>query len=72
MAKLKIGDKVMWSGCWGSEEPKEATVISISKTTRPREKYGEDVDEVDWACNFTVCLDNGHWAYDTQLSRIIA
>lgn len=65
---LKIGDKVIWRGSWGSEEPKEATIIQIEKTQYYREKYGVTVEICNWSDNFVVTLDNGHWAYNFQLT----
>ena len=46
MATLKIGDKVMWRGGFGYDEPKEAIVEGIEITNGG--KYGKPVDEVDW------------------------
>ena len=33
MAKLKVGDTVLWSGGFGSEPLKEAKVMGVKKTT---------------------------------------
>jgi len=72
MNKLKINDKVSWRGSFGSDAPKTAKVIGIELTKGG--KYGEPVDEVDWKLvtdrNITVDLDNGHWAYASQIKRI--
>lgn len=69
MDKLKVGDKVMWRGGFGTEIPKVATVKSI-ELCEPGEKYGEDVSEASWSerNRLVVDLDNGHWAYGSQLS----
>jgi len=65
---LKVGDKVIWRGCWGSAEPKEAIVTDITKTQNYREKHGQNVQECNWTDYFIVDLNNGHWAYNFQLT----
>lgn len=69
MAKLKVGDTVLWRGGFGSDAPKKAVVEGIEITNGG--KYGDPVDEVDWTKvrdrNVTVDLDNGHWAYASQI-----
>jgi len=71
MSKLKIGDEVIWRGSWGKDAPKIAKVESIEITNGG--KYGEQVDEVEWSKvyerNITVDLDNGHWAYASQIKK---
>lgn len=75
MSKLKIGDKVIWRGSWGTEAPKEATVEAI-ELCAVGSKYGKEVKSVDWSTitggnrSVTVDLDNGHWAYGNQLTEI--
>jgi hypothetical protein len=72
MSKLKIGDTVNWRGCFGSDPKKKAKVEGIQITGGG--KYGDDVDEIDWSemydRNAVVDLDNGHWAYAEQVSKI--
>ena len=70
MEKLKVGDIVSWRGTWGVESPKEAKVIGIQKTKYFREKYGDEVAEVNWNDHFVVTLDNMHWAYNFQLQPL--
>lgn len=69
MAKLKVGDTVLWRGGFGSDAPKKAVVEGIEITNGG--KYGDPVDEVDWTKvydrNVTVDLNNGHWAYASQI-----
>jgi len=69
---LKIGHKVMWRGTWGKDLPKEATVTGI--TIGCVGKVGHDVPNVHWELvndrSVIVDLDNGHWAYGNQISRI--
>ena len=73
MAKLKVGDTVLWRGGFGSDAPKKAVVEGIEITNGG--KYGDPIDEVDWTKvydrNVTVDLDNGHWAYASQIKRVI-
>ena len=70
MKKLKIGDMVIWKGSWGSDAPQQAIVEGINKGG----KYGDPVDEIKWSQvydrNVVVVLDNGHWAYGSQISRV--
>ncbi len=72
MSKLKIGDSVNWRGGFGREPKKRAKVEGIQITNGG--KYGDDVDEVEWSKvrdrNVVVDLDNGHWAYASQISKI--
>jgi hypothetical protein len=70
MAKLKIGDKVMWRGAWGKEPAKEATITGI-QLCGVGAKYGKEIKSTNWETvrneKITVTLDNGHWAHGYQL-----
>jgi hypothetical protein len=72
MSELKIGDEVSWKGAWGSQASKRAVVTEIEVTNGG--KYGDEVNSVEWTKvrdrNVVVTLDNGHWAYGEQISRI--
>ena len=74
MEKVKIGDKVIWRGGWGSDAPQEATVTGMEITEQPRSKYGEEATEAPWFLveenRVIFDLDNGHWAYGEQISQI--
>ena len=71
MKKLKIGDVVSWRGAWGNEPAIDATVESIQICPAGK-KYGREVKSASWNTvkkdRVVVTLDNGHWAYGTQLS----
>ena len=69
---FKIGDTVMWRGAFGTDAAKPAVIESIDRTERPHTKYGEPVEEMAWQDrNYClVTLDNGHWAYGSQLSPL--
>lgn len=72
MSKLKIGDKVWWWGGFGSDARKVATVEEIEITGGY--KYGDQVDEVDWAevydRNVVVSFsDYSNWAYASQITQ---
>lgn len=75
MSRLKLNDRVTWRGAWGNEAPKEATVIEIDLCGKDT-KYGKSVKSVDWETvrngvrQIVVTLDNGHWAYGSQLTEI--
>ena len=72
MSDLKIGDEVSWRGAWGSQASKIAVVTEIEVTNGG--KYGDAVNSVEWSKvydrNVVVTLDNGHWAYGEQISRV--
>ena len=72
MKNLKIGDEVSWRGAWGSQASKRAVVTEIEVTNG--DKYGRSVNSVGWTRvrdrNVVVTLDNGHWAYGEQISRV--
>lgn len=72
--RLKVGDKVMWRGGFGTESPKEATVTGMQQCPEGS-KYGNDIESADWdkvrtGRKIVVDLDNGHWAYGSQLSPL--
>jgi hypothetical protein len=72
--RLKVGDKVMWRGAWGTEPAKEVTVESMQQCPQGS-KYGKDIKSANWTVvmgsrKILVDLDNGHWAYGNQLSPI--
>ncbi len=71
--KLKIGDTVLWRGGFGMERAKRAKILSIQLCEHEREKYGEDVDEIDGKdiLRGVFDLDNGHWCYGEQIVRKI-
>jgi len=71
---IKVGDEVSWRGSFGNDEPKTVKVMSLETTVYPREKYGEDVNEVTWdlvkknRVNFG--LSSGNWAYSEQVAPV--
>ena len=72
MSKLKVGDIVNWKGAWGSQSSKDAVVDGIEINCI--NKYdGENVDEVNWRKvnnrSTIISLNNGHWAYGTQITE---
>ena len=72
MNNLKIGDEVSWKGAWGSQASKNAVVTEIEVTNGG--KYGRAVNSIEWTRvrdrNVVVTLDNGHWAYGEQISKV--
>ncbi len=72
MSKLKINDEVSWRGSYGSDAPKTAKVIGIEVNCV--KKSGIEVRSVNWNKvdnrSVIVTLDNGHWAYGTQIKPI--
>jgi|TARA_Y100001951_G_C11083513_1_gene152671 hypothetical protein len=74
MSKMKVGDKVMWSGSWGGNPPEEVTLTGIQVNESNGSKEGGRVEEVDWESvterNIIVDLDNGHWAWAFQVKSL--
>lgn len=74
MSILKVGDEVMWRGGFGDDPAKVAKVVQIEITEQARSKYGVSVDSVHWdmvkANKTLISLDNGHWCYGEQVSKI--
>lgn len=70
MAKIKIGDTVIWRGIWGLDNPFPATVTGIELCERYHEKEGAPVNEIEieYKDNCVFSLDNGHWAYGDQIT----
>jgi hypothetical protein len=72
---LRIGDMVMWRGAWGSEPAKVAKVTGI-EVCAVGTKNGMSVSNAKWTTvksgkkTIVVDLDNGHWAYGSQLDPI--
>jgi len=69
---VKIGDYVMWRGCFGADKPRRVRVTGLDVTDHPREKYGEEVDSVSWDLvrqnRVVFSLSNDSWAYSDQIS----
>ena len=72
---VKIGDTVVWRGSWGQDAPKHVKVTGLTVTEFPREKDGISVDEAYWLHvnqnRVIFDLDNGHWAYGSQISPVV-
>jgi hypothetical protein len=70
---LKVGDTVLWRGGWGHQTVLPARVEYLDRV-EPGEKYGDAVPSMPWS-EVPVCavvtLDNGHWAYGSQLSPLV-
>lgn len=70
--RLKIGDKVMWRGAWGTQPPVETTVTEI-EICSIGSKHGRPVKSVSWDKvvdrKVLVILSNGHWAYGDQIDQ---
>jgi hypothetical protein len=70
---LKIGDKVMWRGGFGSDPAVPAIVEGIEINTGGS-KEGDIVDSAPWSAmtrhNAIISLDNGFWCYGNQISPI--
>ncbi len=70
---IRVGDRVVWRGAWGTEEPKIATIEGLVVTDEPGGKYGESAEEVDMNLfnenRVIFDLDSGHWAYSYQVKH---
>lgn len=66
---LHVGQAVEWSGGFGNEPYETAIVIAI-ELCQDGHKYGQEVKSVLWqeiSNKVVVTLNNGHWAYGTQI-----
>lgn len=76
---VKVGDIVMWAGCFGMNEPARAVVIEIEATGSQRIKYGQKVNKVDLSQElaiFTIkAIDQPvrglNWCYADQIVEIL-
>jgi hypothetical protein len=76
---VKIGNIVMWSGCFGMEQPTRAVVIEIEATGQQRAKDGVKVNRVDLNKELAVFtikpIDvpcNGmKWCYAEQIGEVV-
>jgi len=71
MNTLKVGDKVMWSDSWGTATPKVAIIKHLEQTKNVNEKDGEVVESIEWGTPFVCDLENGRWAYSTQITPYV-
>lgn len=72
VAFLKVGMEVRYRPCFGRGEPKVATVEGI-ELCDDGEKYGIELDKIP-AMRISECtltLDDGNWAYGTQVDEIL-
>jgi len=53
--EIKAGDKVMWRGAWGTQEPKPMVVAAVS---------------IDPFKGLVYDLVGGHWCYAHQITLI--
>lgn len=71
MNKIKINDTIHYRPSFGSGPRTEVTVVGLTVTDYPREKYGKDVTEVDIELvkqnKVVFSLSNGRWAYSEQI-----
>lgn len=72
---VRVGDKVMWRGCFGSDQPQVAVVEHMEVTQHPRSKYGEPVQcapmDAVRANRVIFTLTNGHWCYAEQIGEVL-
>lgn len=72
---LTIGDTVNWRGGFGRDEAKPAKITGI-EVCPLGSKYGTPVKQILWkkindsTKTIVVNLDNGHWAYGVQISKL--
>ena len=70
---LKVGDTVNWRDSFGSAPAQSAKVTGIEWCAVGL-KNGRPISRIKWdkvdSRQVVVNLDNGHWAYGTQISEI--
>ena len=70
---LRVGDRVVYRPYWGKDVPRVAVVTSMTVTAEPREKYGEEVQEVPWdvvRANRCIVSLGSSWAYGSQIDGV--
>lgn len=75
---LKIDDKVLWKGAWGTKKAQKVSIKSIEFLTDKRHKNsGTDVDNlqsINWELVVDWCIvdfnENANWAYGYQIKPI--
>lgn len=69
---VKVGTKVGYRGSWGEGEYATASVVEIEEC-EIGEKYGTPVDSTptENVENCTFVLDDGHWCYGWQITKIL-
>ena len=75
MSKLSIGDVVMWSGTWGRDPARPATVRQISVCENPGDHSDvEEFDSLDWSAikgrEVVIDLTSNHWAWGFQIQPL--
>lgn len=68
---LRVGDYLIYRSGFGMDDPALIKVKSLEVTEEPREKYGEDRDEVSWdlvrSNHVLITTEDGHWIYSDQV-----
>jgi hypothetical protein len=69
---LNVGDTVNWKGSFGLSLAQPAKITGM-EWCKVGSKEGRPIKHIDWdkanSRQLVVDLDNGHWAYGTQLSK---
>lgn len=74
---LKVGQKVMWRGSWGTEPAKLVKVTALERVKAGQKEGGKEVKKVTWdrlkdnGATVIASLDNGHWCYGHQLDEYV-
>jgi hypothetical protein len=66
---LRVGNAVEWRGGFGNDDA-EIAYIKCIEICEYGQKYGMSVDSVPWqevSNRVVVTLENGFWAYGTQI-----
>jgi hypothetical protein len=76
MKTIKVGDRVLYFGNFGTAEPVEVTVIGIVSGVSRHFKHGGTpvnempVIEYEEDCSHIVDLSNYHWGYGFQVKPV--
>ncbi len=69
---LNVGDTVIWKSNFG-KGPETSAKINRMEWCQVGSKEGQSISYIHWSRVYTrqlvVTLDNGHWAYGTQLVK---
>lgn len=69
---IKIGDTIIWNGTFGYDDPKTAKIIYLELCKNKHDKYGVPVEFISIKDKNRAIfnLDNGYWAYGSQIEII--
>jgi hypothetical protein len=73
--RVHVGDDLIYRPGFGDDLPTQVTIKAMTVTEIARDKYGEDVHEVDYSLvqdnKVVFILNDNHWCYSDQVDKVI-